>query len=237
MHIHPNRRQQSGTQASIRQAGKSANAYAQAAQEQSNVHFSFEATLLYELIGKYGDISGDLQPWYFPEAYLHNAEKALSVASRIVNQASMAHIQMDLNFVFKEIRELNHIHFERDIFQPHSAELAKFLEIFVAAHEGFSPGKNLADSDRNILQLLHDFAIRQGNPVSQVEDFALLYALTKFENRASDTTVQLNGNTAKYLVQHHLDLIDPDFVPLLIDFYKTHKEAIAHRLVNTEDQH
>ncbi|MDH5299985.1 MAG: hypothetical protein OEW58_01320 [Gammaproteobacteria bacterium] len=213
-------------------AAKSSSIDGQAAE----IHFSFEATLLFELINRHGDISQQLEPWYFPEAYLHNAEAALGVASKIVQQARQAGVQLDLNFVFNEMRQLNHIHYNRDYYQVFSAPLAQALEQLSAAE--FVPGQWLAISDRQILKLLHQFAAQRAHPLAHVEDFALLYAMSKHQSQQkSDSSMQLNGNTAKFLVEHHLRLIEPDFVPLLIDFYKTYRDQISQCLTNSHGEH
>lgn len=230
MYIRATKQQQTASRQQTKKVHRSKAAYANTDSELRNVHFSFEATLLYELINKHGDISDQLLPWYFPEAYLQNAELALNIASKIVDQAKLAGIHMDLNFVFNEIRELNQIQHGRDNYQVHSSNLAVQLKQLQQKAPEFQPERLLTNNDREILEMLHRFATQNRHPLSQVEDFALLYAISKWENQRNQVSLQLSGNTAKHLVENHLGLIEPQFVPLLIDFYKMNKGEIAARL-------
>lgn len=184
------------------------------------VNFSFEANLLYELIGNHGYIQDRLVPWYFPEAYLVNAETALDLSSTLVRRAQKTGLPIDLNFMFEEIKKLNGIFMEDNEFTCHSKELAEHME--KSEYTDFKPASILSNEDKQVLKLLHQFIAGLGeNTISYVEDFALLYALEKQKNE-----IQLIPQTAKYIVDKYIDIIDPRFVPMLIDFYVEHKPKI-----------
>lgn len=124
--------------------------------------YAAELRKLYEVIPTVQYLQPQLKPPYFRDAYDYNSEIARKEAEKIVAEAEKKGITLNFDVAFDHFKKLN------SIIEP--------LPKGIAIYEGSAVTSSLdilSDSEKAMLEQMHNYAVEHGLPTNQLLEIAI----------------------------------------------------------------